>query len=341
MKTKENTQKKRLLMICVLPALLVMLTGAQWGVETITRKNGTDFEKILSDNNIFFKSCRDFAFEPESNVVYFLESTYGKIFKVEWPSGKLIKTISRKGQGPAELHKPFRLIIKNKKIFVLDRGFNGVKVFDYDGASVSQFRFRHILEDSRDIAVNGANEIFIGKPDTANNTMVSVYDMKGKKLRSLIPIPGGKEAIADDRISRDQFVLKIDNKGNIYLLFYMLRQLAKYDPKGNQLWEITLKNELVDRHPNTNYYRKEGNTTNSRSSVFNIETLPDGRIVVGHTGGGCILDEKGTLKKLLHLGCDLDGMTFHVGLMRFRVKDGVALNLLMRGKYIFYYKLPI
>ncbi len=339
--TKENTKKKRLFMICFLPALLVMLTGVQWGVETITRENGTDFESILADNNIFFKFFRDFAFEPESDVLYFLDSNYAKVFKVEWPTGKLIKTISRKGQGPSELHIPFRMVVKNKKIFVLDRGFNGVKVFDYDGAAVGEFKLLHILDTSRHFDVNGADEIFLEKPDTENNTMVSVYNMKGEKLRSIIPIPGGKDAIADDRISRDQFVMKLDDKGNIYLLFYMMRKLAKYDPKGNQLWEITLHNEILDEHPNTDTFERKGNHTNRSYSVFDLEILPNGHVIVAHSGGGCILDESGKLEKQLKIGCKLDGEHYYVGLRQFRVKGNFVLSAVLHGKYFFYYKLPI
>ncbi len=333
--------KKHLFLICFLPTLLVMLAGVQLGVETFSTENGTNFEKRLSGHEVFFKSCRDFAFEPESNVVYFLESMYGKIFKVEWPTGRLIKTISRKGQGPAELHAPIGIVIKNKKLFVLDLGFNGVKIFDYEGVCLNEFKFSHILSEYRNIAVSNANEIFIGKPNATDNTMVSVYNMKGQKLRSLIALPGGADEMDENKISRDQFVLKIDGKGNLYLLFYMLRKLAKFDPQGKQLWEISLRNELLDQRPNTDFFKKKGNNTNYSNSVYDMEVLPKGDIIVGHIGGGCILDENGVLKKLLKLGFTLDGKVYNTGLTQFRLKDTIVLNSLMRGMYFFFYKLPI
>lgn len=248
---------KRLYCLCLLLLLLFILPGNQWAVERVVLKNGINLGEKLANNNVFFKWCYDFVLEPENDRAYFLDKVYGKIFKVELSTGKLIKTISSKGQGPAELHRPKNISLQNNKLFVLDTGFNGVKIFDIEGKIVSEFRFQNLYCNSRNIVVNEKNEIFIGHPDPQKNTMVSVFNMKGEKLRALVPIEGGIEALAWNKISRNQFILKMDEKGNIYLLFYMLRKLAKYDNQGKRLWEIDIKNELLDSYPNEDSFKKK------------------------------------------------------------------------------------
>lgn len=291
---------KRISILCLLALILTILPGKQWAVEKVILKNGINLEEKLAGNNVFLKYCKGIALDIPNNRVYLLDLKFGMIFQVELSTGKLVKTIASKGQGPGQLHRPAGMVLKNDKLFVLDRGFNGVKVFDTSGKVVSEFRFKNIYHGShRNIDVNEKNEIFLGVPEPKENAMVSVFNMKGEKLRSLVPIEGGVESIAWNKKSRNQYVIKLDEKGNIYLLFFMLRKLTKYDSKGKRLWEIDIKNELLDSYPNDDYLEAKNGTFRGRNAVFTIETMPGGRLLVGHRVGGAIHREDGTLEKII------------------------------------------
>lgn len=290
---------KRLSVLCLFAAFVAVFPSTQWAVERVVLEGGVNFSEKLDENEVYFKWIKDFQVDPENNFVYFLDFSFSQILKVEFPTGKRIKTISRKGQGPAELYMPKSMAVRNNKIFVLNIGSNGIKIFDTDGNAVGEFRFLDFYCGSRNIVVNNKDEIFIGYPDPGNNTMVSVFDIEGNKLRSLVPIEGGEEAIKKYTKSRDQFILEMDDQGNLYLLFYMLRKLAKYNPQGKRLWEVDIKNELLDSFPNQDFIRKEKNgTIRSRDSVYDVEALKDGRVFVGHACGGCIFQKDGQLEKV-------------------------------------------
>jgi hypothetical protein len=307
-------------------------------VEKIVLKGGTNFEEKLASNNVFFKYCRDFVLEPENNLVYFIDRFYGQIFKVELNSGKLLKTISEKGQGPAQLHDPISMKIKNKMIFVFDRGFNGIKIFSVEGKLIKEFRLNTgTLGSGRNIDVNDQNEIFVGRIDSVDNTMVSIYDMTGRKVRSLIQFK--KKDVSMAKISRHQYLIKLDKKGNIYLLFYMMRKLAKYNNTGKLLWERDIKNEILDQYKKDEYVKMGKETISKRWYIFDLDVTNNNEIIVGHAGGGCMFDEDGNLKNLILTEIKLDGKPIYTNLGLFKIRGNVLMNILQLGKDIFHYKL--
>jgi hypothetical protein len=172
---------------------LLMISVFGYSVETIVLKGGIDFEKQLSVNEIFLRNCRDFDMAPDKDLIYFMDSTYCHIFKVDMKTGKLLKTISSRGQGPSELMSPVSMTAKNNMLVVLDRGFGGIKIFAPDGKLINEFRVNNYIIGNRSIDVNDKNEIYLGVVDFNDNSMVSVYDMHGKKKRSLIRYKGDKD----------------------------------------------------------------------------------------------------------------------------------------------------
>ncbi|MCP4216942.1 MAG: hypothetical protein GY765_19995, partial [bacterium] len=229
--------------------LLLGCSLHQLGVEEVSLTNRINFEEKMSKNEVFLKRCTAFDLNYAANRVYFVDKNYGHILVVELSSGKLVKTISSKGQGPAELHEPTSMRIRDGKIFVLDRGFGGIKMFDTEGRNLGQFRLKTIPWRWTRIDVNDKGEIFVGSLDRNDKSMVSVYDSKGTFLRALIKYKGTDLAKASRKKSGIQYFFKLDNDGNIVLLFYMLRQMAKYDAEGNQLWSVEIKNRILDEYP--------------------------------------------------------------------------------------------
>lgn len=321
--------------------VVFLVTGSFYAVEKITLKDGLNFEEKLAENDVFFKQCVDFEILPENKVVYFLDKTYGMIFKVDLNTGKLLKTISSKGQAPAELHLPVCLRIRNNMIFVLDKGFMGVKIFDLEGKFIDCFKVAAVLFDRRNLYVNDKSEIFVGKINLKSNTMVTVYDIKGNELRSLIPyLEKGEKDNTRESFTRKAYLLNLDSKGNVYILYYILRDLVKFDKNGQQLWKVHIKNEILDQYPEDDYAMMDKKKVQLRWYVFNFDISNKDDIVVGHAGGGCILNGDGKIKKLILVNEKIgdDEKYIFVNLETFKIRDDILLNLQIWGKYINIYK---
>jgi hypothetical protein len=233
---------------------------------------------------------------------------------------------------------PVSLRVRNNKIFVLDAGFNGIKIFDVEGKFINEIKLRSALMGRRNIDVNDKDEIFLGKINYKTQTRVSVFNVNGKNLRFLIPFKGKDRKKDRSKISRYQYLLKLDNKGNIYLLYYMLRKLAKYDNKGNFLWESDIKNKILDQFPGDEFVKSRGKTVSKQWYVFSIDTLETNDVIVGHAGGGCVFSKDGKLKKLLLVKEEINGKEYNVNLDLFKIRNNILMNILIDGKFIDYYK---
>ncbi len=322
----------------IVPALILMavLATLQFAVVKIVPTFSENFEEKMVKNQVFIKDCVAFDLAPEDDRVYFLDNEYSHILVVKLSSGELVKTISSKGQGPAELHNPTSMRVKNGIIYVLDRGFSGIKMFDTEGKSLGQFRLRTIPSHWVRIDVNGKGEIFVGDLNRNDRSMITVYDSKGTVLRTLIKYKGDDLAKAFTRKSRAQFYLRLDNGGNIVLVFYMLRQVEKYDPKGNLLWSRVLKNKLLDEYPpETDIYKDDGRIYQSSKHVFDVDVNEENEIIIGHAGGGSVFLPEGTISKLLIINIFSDGKTKNVGMMLFRIRNRKLLNYLSFSVCIF------
>ncbi len=327
---------RRLILIM---SVILIFNGPFYAVDKIVFTKGFNLEPKMAENEVFLKECSDVEIVPSENVGYFLDKNFGMIFKIDLRTGKLLKTISSKGQGPGELHIPISLQIRNGLIFVLDKGFMGVKIFDLEGKFINCFKLGSVLFGNRNFFVNEKDEIFVGKIDTRTNTMVTVYDLKGNELRSLIPfLEKGEKDNNKNTLERKAYLLSLDSKGNIYILYYVLRDLVKFDKKGNMVWKVHIKNEIFDQYPDEDYAHTDGNTMRMRWSIFNLFITEKNEIVVGHSGGGCIYDEEGKIKKLISTIEDIEDIkNSNLSLTIFRIREGLLINVLLVNKNIYIY----
>ncbi|MCP4218407.1 MAG: hypothetical protein GY765_27470 [bacterium] len=313
--------------IAIVLILVFVFASLQFGIEEITPTNRINFEEKMAKNEVFFKDCAAFDLDPATDRVYFLDKSYGHILVVKLSSGELIKSISSKGQGPAELHNPTSMRVRDGKIYVLDRGFGGIKMFDTEGKSSGQFRLRALTSHWARIDANSNGEIFVGDLNRNDKMMVTVYDPKGTVLRTLIKYKGEDVAKAFTRKSRTQFYLRLDNEGNIILVFYMLRQVEKYDPKGNLLWAGKLKNRLLEDYPaELDKYIDDGRIYQSTKHVFDVDVNEANEIIVGHAGGGSVFSPDGKITQSLVITTPYNEKTINVGLLLFRVRNGKLMN---------------
>lgn len=266
-------------------------------VETVVlNRVGKDYVEKLVDNEIFAKEIRDVEFDNGS--LYLLERHFSTVFRINLDTGKLEKTYFKRGQGPNEIQDGRALKIKNGKIFVLDNGFGGLKIVGLDGKPVNEFKTITSGAAMRNFDVSDKDEIFVAEYDSKTQTYVSVYNMEGKRLNALITIPSDSDR---SFLQRYHYMIRLDNQGNIVLLFNVLKELKKFNGKGELIWQTKLKNRLLDKYSKNDKISidKKRGTINTTLSVFDFNVTEGNNILVGHSGGASLLDSAGVLKKLV------------------------------------------
>ncbi len=262
---------------------------------SVVLKKEKDYLETLIDKEIFCKLIEDI--EYDNGALYLLDSQLCRVFVVGLNTGKLIRTLFRRGQGPNELMMPMSLKVRDNKVFVLDQGFNGIKICDLEGKPLKEFKTRG-MTGRRNIDVNDKNEIFVAEYNSQENTYVTAYTWQGEKIRSLVKIgpPGSKLDL-----QRSSYKIRIDGEGNILLLFPVLRELKKFSPTGDMVWETGIKNKVLDlkKEDDDGVKVTETGAMNTSISVFDFIVTKSNNIVVGHAYGGCIIDKNGKLTSLI------------------------------------------
>jgi len=271
-------------------------------VFTLHETDITDCEKQLDENEVFFKTLTGFEMDDQGNL-YYLECNYATIYKVDMNSGKLLKTISSRGQGPGQLNRPTAMTVKKGKIFVLDIGFGGIKVFDTDGKCLKEFRVGNAnvysisLFLNQIIAANDNNEIFVRELDEKDNTVISVFDSDGKRLKSIIPINAQKEKDLKLWVLNTDFVFKIDKNGDLILLYKKKGELKKYDCNGKLSWERNLYSDLPVQDKNKEKFevvnKKHLFQVSMRFDFLGFGFTEAGDIFVSTYRGGIYYDKSG------------------------------------------------
>ncbi len=308
---------------------VVFLTSL-FPVEKVIFNHAIDLSKKLIQNNVFLKMCGDFDFDDQ--YIFLLDRRFSIIFQVDINSGKLIRTISSRGQGPGELSFPLAIKVKKEKIFVVDRGFSGVKIFDIKGTLFNEFKSTTSFRISS-IDVNDHDEIFLDEIDNRKNTLVSVYDLRGNRIKSLINhqvLQKKKKSYLEE----SQYQIKLDKQRNIYLLFFLQRKLAKYSITGELLWEKKIKNQILDEFPKDDSLELTEETVSITRRIFDFDVTERFNIVIGHAGGGCVYNSGGELIKLI----GLEKENQQKGLFLFKIKRDKLINITRFGEIIYIYK---
>lgn len=157
-----------------------------------------DLEEDLSigredDENYLFVRITDIDLDKTGNIyVADLHNFRIQIFNA---GGRYIRTIGRKGQGPAEFGHPSRIALDNVKeeIYVID-GYRRVKRFNKKGEYIDQFFYKKMINDLF-IMEEGKILAHVTRRDAsethftnATNALCHI-DRNGEIVRDLIEVP--------------------------------------------------------------------------------------------------------------------------------------------------------
>jgi len=146
------------------------------------------------------------------------------------------KVIGSAGKAPAEFLEPSLAIRRQQYIFVADLGNKRFQIFNENGKYERSFR-ANFLPWSK-FGVNDALDLFIGTPGDGQH-LLAEYNQKGDLIASF----GDPVSMKNPRDQFNANVLStaVDNQDNVYVAFYELPIVRKYDRTGHLVWETSLE----------------------------------------------------------------------------------------------------
>ncbi len=272
---------------------------------TLERKNNLG-KKM--ENEIFVKWIWSFDFDDF--YLYIIDNKYGTILKVDLQTGKLIQTISSKGQGPGELEKPVHIEEKGNKLYVLDTAWGGIKIFDKSGKYLSSFHtilpFIPVMPflGSQIFTVNERGEVFVAAPDFKEDTLVTVYDERtGKKIRSLIKEDLEKIKDRKEFVINNIYKVRVDKENNLYILYPLKKRIKKYRKDGKLLWDKSIEDKVlkkeIKRYGKEEIVVKKGSIQIRNREIAGFEVSENGTVFIFHSNAISVFDKNGDLFSIL------------------------------------------
>lgn len=259
----------------------------------LKESEATDLIRLLEDHQIFITRIQDMDIGDKDDL-YILDDRSGNVVRMDLETGSLVNKISSLGQGPTELMMPSVVRVRNKKVFVLSEGHNGIRIFSNAGDFLGGFRTESI---PRWMDVDENEYIYVAEADQRANPVISVYDAHGKKVRTAITFQFEGQALKDkaELVKRQSFTFRRDSAGNFVILFYLSRQIQKVNPNGALLWEKKIENSVLKpflKNESTKYNERGQPTITYLVDNFDLK---EDNIVIGHVGGGCVYNREGEL----------------------------------------------
>jgi len=228
----------------------------------------------VEDENQFFRLPEDFKIGRDG-LVYIVDSGNHRI-QVFDRSGKYIRTIGRRGSGPADLYLPNSLDIdRNNNIWVSDSWNYRIQEFDSNGKCLAIFRLKNKRNPSS-IAVNSRNEIMVYSHahTFATGYWIAIYNFKGELLDQF----GKNYRKTNSIFNTGSISFAIDLKDNIFIAYYGDPFFWKYSSTGKLLAVVAYDIQGKTIQPIDNGYRTVGSLASNASSGISIDKV--GRIYI-------------------------------------------------------------
>jgi DNA-binding beta-propeller fold protein YncE len=235
--------KRQAAIICLLMGLANLISGNPVFVRSTLQEINACEGKIelklimawgdeeYDDENQFFRMPMDIKI-GQDGLVYILDSGDDRI-KVFDRSGKYVRTIGRRGQGPSDLLSPRVLAFdSDNNIIVADNYNRRIQTFDPGGNYLYSFRLKGVKRPSY-ISVNSKNEILVHSHENTfiTGSLITLYNSRGKKLREI----GNLYYKPKSLLETAGIFFAVDKEDNIFIAYYGVPFFWKYSNDGQAL----------------------------------------------------------------------------------------------------------
>ncbi len=157
-----------------------------------------------------------------------------KVFNL---SGKYIKTIGGKGQGPGDLLTPLSLDFdQQNNMLVAESDNNRVQIMSSDWTYISSFKIEHGYPSL--VASWAGNEVAVYSPamSAENKTVLALYNREGRFLRFL----GVRPFVESSELKQpEELLIAIDKQAKVYFAYYATPFFQSISSKGEVLLSVT------------------------------------------------------------------------------------------------------
>ncbi|MDH7513468.1 MAG: 6-bladed beta-propeller [Clostridiales bacterium] len=179
----------RMWLFWVVTGAAALLSAAQDSLKPLAEiyKGGTVRfvpELVLDESSLpeeaFFESVVDIKLDPDGSV-YFCDYKANNIKKFD-ATGRYLKTIGRKGQGPGEFNMPFCIAVTAERLIVWDMGNRRLSQLTPDGSFLKSIPFqfgqgrperRRCLPDGN--IVIGMEKTYFGEENRPQDYSIEIY----------------------------------------------------------------------------------------------------------------------------------------------------------------------
>ncbi len=166
-----------------------------------------------------------------------------------------------------------------------------MKTFNENGVLINEFKTRTGLGLKGSFDVDKRGDIYI-KEVYPEGIYVSIYSPEGIFKRRFMKIKGrlrGRNEFLRFSYSK----IRMDKRGNIYILFPFLRELWKYDSTGKLVWKIRIKDNILKKYP-PGKIKWTGKAVHFSPRIFDMAIDAEHeRILISHIHGGIFYDTNG------------------------------------------------
>lgn len=184
------------------------------------------------DINQFFRFPSDVKIDSKGNI-YIVDSANNRI-QVFNSSRKYIRTLGKRGEGPADTLMPGKMAFTQNDDIVFADLFNfRIQVLDPKGKYIGSFRTNETMPVN--FALSQKDEVLLYLPQKNGDCKwtVSLYDLKGNPEKKVCTFPCIKGTN-----SREPLLTSIDDKGNVFISFLRVPFFKRYSIEGKPLMTV-------------------------------------------------------------------------------------------------------
>jgi sugar lactone lactonase YvrE len=198
-------------------------------------------------DNDYFHEPSDIAVDLERSLIYVVDAGSARVLVFDL-TGKFIRAIGRKGQGPGEFARPTgACLLPDGGLAVADFGGNRIEIFDPAGtfvrlANVTETRVADLVQAGErfytvpSFGVSGF-AITMGS-DAKSQPLASALDGTGKKVLE-ISVDDFPETHPFIRAIKHRVSLALSPQGRLFAAYFAANLVQVFDPSGRKAGDIS------------------------------------------------------------------------------------------------------
>ncbi len=203
-----------------------------------------DVGKLIASSGTFISFAGRFALDSSGNF-YIQDKDRGNILRFS-PDGKALGPVLPLGLKKKEVSSLKDFYLSGNLIYVIDEGTKNLKVFDLNG----KFKFLIKTHDvPGSVGIGPAGTIFVADFDPKKNTIISMYNSRGKYLGGF-GMPFQDPSYSDPKkfyqLQRN-ITIRVSPSGEIGVLSNVLGKFRKYSSTYTMVFEKKIEGPEVPK----------------------------------------------------------------------------------------------